>query len=270
MYHFFHRVFKPAFGPETKLLFSDTDSFLFKIRSKLSLDDELLKVKQWLDFSGYDKSHPLFSMDNSFRPGYFKNELLGKAKIDKFVGLCAKSYSLLTSNPNDNTTAAIIKAKGVVRSFARKHLTFADYEHVLKEAELQKAKFWTIRHRNYGVQTVQTTKVSLSPLCLKRQVFTLYNEISSINCKLLRFWFCYRHSTGFGSCLIPPFLQSGTCPFCQQEEEAEQAKRLRKMRQQQSGPVWAKREHSCLPAEEEEEEERETPPAKVKCRDGEK
>ena len=95
MAEFHYEVMVPKFGINLKLLFTDTDSFCYSIPCT-DLNNVLLEIKNFMDFSNYPESHPLYNTDNKRKPGLFKDETEG-VPITEFVGmlnftLCKKIY----------------------------------------------------------------------------------------------------------------------------------------------------------------------------------
>ena len=68
MFKFHYLVMKPTFKDQLEVCFMDTDSLFYKIY-KADIQDELDKIKICMDFSNYDKTHPLFSENNKYVPG---------------------------------------------------------------------------------------------------------------------------------------------------------------------------------------------------------
>jgi len=61
MYKTYYNVLQPHFGHENiELLFSDTDSFALKIKSR-NLEDDLKKLEVFFDFSNFPKNHFLYN-----------------------------------------------------------------------------------------------------------------------------------------------------------------------------------------------------------------
>ena len=61
MYQYYYDVMK-KYDDKIKLLYTDTDSFIFHIETDLYKD--LGDMKEHMDFSGYDKSHPCYDKTN--------------------------------------------------------------------------------------------------------------------------------------------------------------------------------------------------------------
>ena len=109
-----------------KLLFTDTDSLIYKIKNG-NVYDQCFKDKHLFDFSVYSKDSIYYDDSNKRKLGKMKDEFNGN-KIDEFVGLKSKMYSLISNNWEMN------KAKGV-------NLKLKDNEYV--NALLNKKSFKT-------------------------------------------------------------------------------------------------------------------------------
>ena len=88
------------------MLFTDTDSLVYEIKNS-NVYDQYFKDKHLFHFSGYSKDSIYFDDSNKKVLGKRKDEL-NRAKIDEFVGLKSKMYSLTSSDGKE-----INKAKGV-------------------------------------------------------------------------------------------------------------------------------------------------------------
>ena len=96
MYDFHYNYFLEKFE-DVKVLLSDTDSFCYLIKTKKDLYTEIKNDLHWFDFSNYSNEHENFNNDNHLIPGKMKDEMGGK-KINEFVGLRSKMYSVLIEN----------------------------------------------------------------------------------------------------------------------------------------------------------------------------
>ena len=92
----YHELFKNKYGSNIHLLFCDTDSLCFEIKTK-DMYKDFEELKHIFDFSNYPKDHPLYDESNKAVPGLLKDETAGKP-IHQFVGLKAKMYSILLSD----------------------------------------------------------------------------------------------------------------------------------------------------------------------------
>ena len=90
MYDFHYNFIKKNFDAE--LLFSDTDSFTYEIKSK-NVYEEFFKWKDLFDFSNYSKDSKFFNEANKKVISKMKDEFGGVIVVE-FVGLKSKMYSM--------------------------------------------------------------------------------------------------------------------------------------------------------------------------------
>ena len=90
MYNFHYSFIKKHF--DVKLLFTDTDSLAYEIKSENAYED-FFKWKDLFDFSNYSKNSKFYDDDNKKVIGKMKDEY-GGVVIDEFVGLKSKMGSI--------------------------------------------------------------------------------------------------------------------------------------------------------------------------------
>ena len=155
MYEFHYNYIKKKYGEKAKLLFTDTDSLMYSIKTEDFYEDIKNDVDSKFDMSDYPKDHPLYSSTNKKVIGMFKDEVGGR-QITEFVGLRAKLYSYVMGG-NDHK-----KCKGVKKSVVKKSITHQDYKECLLSGEEQLRKMNFIRSELHDVYTVEINKVALS------------------------------------------------------------------------------------------------------------
>ena len=94
MYDFHYNYIKTKYGNKAKLLFTDTDSLAYEIKTNDFYKDINPDIEKRFDTIDYPTNHPseIKTGLNSKVLGIFKNEAGGK-QIVEFVGLRAKLYS---------------------------------------------------------------------------------------------------------------------------------------------------------------------------------
>ena len=94
MYDFHYNYIKTKYGDKAKLLFTDTDSRAYEIRTNDFYKEIKPDIEKLFDTSDYPTNHPSGNKTelNSKVLGMFKDEAGGK-QIVEFVGLIAKRYS---------------------------------------------------------------------------------------------------------------------------------------------------------------------------------
>ena len=198
MYKSYYDVFLPHFGPKNiTLCFSDTDSFLFQVKTNNLLND-LTKLKHLFDFSKYPKDHVLYDSSKANHLFYFKDELCGKAAITHFIGLRPKCYSMQIKNYDDKNTKTKKVCKGIKRTAIQNQLSFADYKQCLNSQCLVYKSFKNLRSKNHRISTQFVRKIALSAIDTKR--YTLN---------------CGKHTLALGNCKIKKSKIAGTCKKCQ-------------------------------------------------------
>ena len=156
MYEFYYDFLMKKYGPErAQLLYTDTDSFILKIRTR-DLHADFTEHADLFDTSNFDKSSPHYSCVNKKVVGKMKCET-GSVLPREFVALRAKMYSLLVSEDETKLTA-----KGIKKSYVEKKLTHEHYKNTLVNKRCEPAQFNMIRSRNHVLQTITVTKSSLS------------------------------------------------------------------------------------------------------------
>ena len=135
MYDFHYNTIKKEYGNNAKLLFTDTDSLMYEIKTDdVYKDFTKIGVKQdcW-DNSDYPKDSPYFSAHNKKVIGKFKDEAEG-VPIIEFVGLRSKMYSYVKEN-----------GKGVKKYVIKNKLTHDNFKSVIKKKEQMRHTMNTIR-----------------------------------------------------------------------------------------------------------------------------
>ena len=77
MYKFYYDVMKPKYGDNIRMVYTDTDSFVFQTKTD-DIYQDLKEINDEMDFSGYDKNHKCYDATNKKVLGKFKDECEGK------------------------------------------------------------------------------------------------------------------------------------------------------------------------------------------------
>ena len=179
MYQFHYQVILPQYGERVKLLFTDTDSLCYHIKTEDIYRDMSDRLCHY-DTSDYPPNHPLYSKINAKVLGKFKDECNGTAPLE-FVGLRAKMYSILLKPEKDDEEEIDdgndVKqkkenekktAKGVKRSYVAKHIRHRQYRNCLFDKEPTMSHFYNIRSKCHQLHTTKIVKTALSPYDDKR------------------------------------------------------------------------------------------------------
>ena len=164
MYDFHYNYIKPKYGVKAKLLFTDTDSFMYEIETEDFYKDISEDVKDRFDTSDYPENHPsgIPTGINKKVLGMFKDEAAGK-RIKEFVGLRAKLYSFIMEDGKENK-----RCKGVKKQVVESSITHEDYKTCLRTGKEQLRKQNILRSYEHELYTEEVNKIALSALDDKR------------------------------------------------------------------------------------------------------
>ena len=164
MFDFHYKYIKPKYGKQAKLLFTDTDSFLYEIQTEDFYKDISGDVKDRFDTSDYPENHPsgIPTGINKKVLGMFKDEAAGKV-IKEFVGLRAKLYSYKMDEGKENK-----RCKGIKKAVVKKSITHEDYKTCLTTGKEQLRRQNIIRSYEHVLYTEEVNKIALSAADDKR------------------------------------------------------------------------------------------------------
>lgn len=164
MYDFHYSVIKPLYSQQVQLCYTDTDSYIYAIKTLDFYDDLKRYLLPYFDSSNYkiDNQYDL-PLHNKKVPGLFKDEMAGEI-ITKFVGLRSKLYCIQTEK------CIIKKAKGVKKCVTR-DLNVSCYERSLFYNEIIRKKNMLFKSIKHEIFTRSTNKIALSSNDDKRIVF---------------------------------------------------------------------------------------------------
>ena len=164
MFDFHYKYIKPKYGKQAKLLFTDTDSFLYEIQTEDFYKDISGDVKDRFDTSDYPEGHPsgIPTGINKKVLGMFKDEVAGKV-IKEFVGLRAKLYSYKMDEGKENK-----RCKGIKKAVVEKSIRHEDYKTCLETGKEQLRRQNIIRSYEHTLYTEEVNKIALSAADDKR------------------------------------------------------------------------------------------------------
>ena len=163
MYHFHYNYVLKTFN-NVKLVFPDKDSLVYEIKNG-NVYEQCFKDKYLFDFSGCPKDSIYYCDINKKVLGKMKDELNGD-KIDEYVGLKSKMYSLITFSDKK-----INKAKGV-----NKNLRHNEYFDVLSGRKVVRHKMKKMQSNLHKIGTYDINKISLGCFDDKRHVLDKWNR----------------------------------------------------------------------------------------------
>ena len=163
MYDFHYNYIKQKYGSKAKLLFTDTDSLTYEIKTNDAYQD-FWNDKDKFDNSDYPENSPFYYKINKKVIGKFKDEAAGMP-ITEFVGLRSKMYSYMKDNDQGGKTA-----KGIKKNIIKKNIKHENYKNVLFNNEQMHHNMKTIRSSLHQLGSYELNKVSLSCFDDKRYI----------------------------------------------------------------------------------------------------
>ena len=166
MFNFHYTYIKEKYSSKAELLFADTDSLMYQIKTKDFYKDISDDVQDKFDTSDYPPNHKsgILTGVNKKVIGMFKDEVAGR-QITHFVGLRPKLYSYKVEGQQE-----LKKCKGVKKNVVKKSLEFDDYVKCLLTGEKQMRTMKIIRSEKHNIYSKELNKIALSNLDDKRLV----------------------------------------------------------------------------------------------------
>jgi hypothetical protein len=161
MQQFLYDTIKPYYGNRASLAYTDTDSFVLKIRTEDVYKDLKENFKNDMDFSDYPTEHPCHDNANKKVLGKFKDEMNGKV-IEEAIFLKPKLYAIKEGESQQK------KAKGIPKAAVKNSLTFENYRKTLEENRKDLIKYNSIRSFKHELYSIHCNKVGLSNFDNKR------------------------------------------------------------------------------------------------------
>ena len=157
MYEFHYSYMKRKYDEKSlKLLYMDTDSLVYDIKTKDFYKDMAEDFETRFDTSGYKPDRPLPIGKNKKIIGLMKDELGGKI-MKEFIGLRPKMYSYKIGGKDEPK-----KCKGIKKCVVKKTISFEDYKRCLFEGRVIHRSQMMFRSRKHKVKTLEVNKLALS------------------------------------------------------------------------------------------------------------
>ena len=158
MFNFHYAYIKEKYHNKAELLFTDTDSLMYQIKTKDFYKDINSDVRDKFDTSDYPSIHPsgIITGANKKVIGMFKDEVAGK-QITHFVGLRPKLYSYKVEDERE-----LKKCKGIKKNVVKKSIDFDDYVKCLFSGEKEMRSMKIIRSEKHDIYSKEVNKVALS------------------------------------------------------------------------------------------------------------
>ena len=174
MFNFHYTYIKEKYHNKAELLFTDTDSLMYHIKTDDFYLDICPDVRDKFDTSDYPPNHKsgIITGVNKKVIGMFKDEVAGR-QITHFVGLRPKLYSFKVEDEKD-----LKKCKGIKKNVVKKSIDFDDYVKCLFSGEKEMRKMKIIRSEKHDIYSKEVNKIALSNeddkrVVLKDKVHTL-------------------------------------------------------------------------------------------------
>ena len=166
MFDFHYNYIKKKYGKKAELLFTDTDSLMYEIKTKDFYKDISPDIITKFDTSDYNPNHKsgIPTGINKKVIGMFKDEVSGK-QITHFVGLRPKLYSFKIEDEKE-----LKKCKGIKKNVIKKELDFDAYVNCLFTGEKEMRTMKIIKSEKHDIYSKEVNKVALSNQDDKRKV----------------------------------------------------------------------------------------------------
>jgi len=164
MYDFHYNYIRKKY-PDCQLLFTDTDSLFYHIKTERDVYEDFFVDRSLFDNSDYPKSSKFFYGENKKVIGKFKDEAAGKPILE-FIRLKSKMYSYTTEDKNNKT------AKGVKKNIIKREISHSDYRDFLLNKEKMHHQMKSIRSELHQISSYRLNKLSLSPFDDKRYILS--------------------------------------------------------------------------------------------------
>ena len=172
MYSLHYNLFKDYYKENIEVDYTDTDAFIYEIKTNKYYDDLKNHFAPIMDFSNFDRNDELYSEKNKKKIGYLKSEY-GEKNMNEFVGLKSKLYSILYDETSNKKTA-----KGLQKTILNKYINHQHYRDVILNKKIFSSSMKRIQSKDHSLQTVELTKLIFQPFDDKR--YLLEDGIHSI------------------------------------------------------------------------------------------
>jgi hypothetical protein len=169
MYDFhYNTILKKYSYKDVKLLFTDTDSLCYHIKTE-DIYKDIESNKNDYDLSDYPKDHFLYDDTNKKVIGKFKDEC-SSIPISEFVGLRSKLYAFQYAV--NGKTIEKKTCKGIKQYVVKKNIKFQNYKDALfvEGKEQQYSSMNCIRSKNHKLISIKINKIGVSCFDNKRYI----------------------------------------------------------------------------------------------------
>ena len=164
MYEFHYDYIKIKYDNKSKLLFTDTDSLMYEVKTE-DVYEDFSSDKAMFDFSYYSTKSKYYDNSNKLVVGKMKDETGGVA-IEERVGLKPKMYSFLVDK-SEHKKAKVVN-KNVVATKSHN-----EYKDVLLNQKCMRNTTNRIQSKDHRIGTYEMNKTLLS--CFDDKVYVRNN-----------------------------------------------------------------------------------------------
>eukprot|EP00102_Acyrthosiphon_pisum_P012564 XP_008181781.2 PREDICTED: uncharacterized protein LOC103309046 [Acyrthosiphon pisum] len=182
IYDFHYNYMIKSYGSNIELMYTDTDSLIYYIKTADFYADLLNKpnLLKRMDTSNLPIDHPCYCIERKKLPGTFTDEAEGEV-ISEFIALKAKSYSFRIVGKND-----IIKAKGIRAPVVKHHMTFEDHKKCLfwrgtPDDEDKARKLAVMQCNQFKLTGITATTNQYTPFRINTSLRSFKHEIKTIS-----------------------------------------------------------------------------------------
>ena len=166
MYEFHYDYIKNEYGDNSRLLFTDTDSLMYEIKTE-DVYEDFSNNKEMFDFSNYSTKSKDYDASNKLVIGKMKDETGGVA-IEE---LKPKIYSFLVDN-NEHK-----KAKDANRNIVAT-ISHNEYKDVFLNKKCLRHLMSRIQSKDHKIGTYEIDKISLS--CFDSKIYIQNNGFDGL------------------------------------------------------------------------------------------
>ena len=173
MYDFHYNFVKRLYGEKAKLLFTDTDSLCYHIKTK-DISADCIHHKDIFDFCDYPEESEEYKkrvVSNKKKVGKFKDENNG-LEMEEFCGLRSKMYAYrpkIDKNDYSNRKKEGKLCKGI-QFCVSSRFKFDNYKNCLMGETQFPVKTMGIRSYEHELYTIQQKKIAISRYDDKRYI----------------------------------------------------------------------------------------------------
>ena len=151
MYEFHYDYIKNKYGNNSRLLFTDTDSLMYEIKTE-DVYEDFSNGKEMFDFSNYSPKSKYYDNSNKLVVDKMKAETAG-VLIEEFVGLKPKINSSLVDDNSEHKKAKDVN-KNVVATIRHN-----EYKDVSLNKKCLRHSMNRIQSKDYKIRTYEIKKI---------------------------------------------------------------------------------------------------------------